>query len=58
MPSAESNFSEKELNLLKMHESIEIDGSMYVYVYYVHSISCMCVCSGVTDWLEALGQIT
>jgi len=49
MPSAESNFSEKELNLLKMHESIEIDGSMYVYVYYVHSISCMCVCSGVTD---------
>ena len=31
----------------KIHEAIEIDGKMYGYVYHVHSINCMCVCSDV-----------
>jgi len=41
MPSAESNFSETDLNL--MNKIRETNGSMHVYDYYVHSVSLMYV---------------
>jgi len=41
MPSAESNFSQTELNL--MNKIRETNGSMRAYDYYVHSVSLMYV---------------